>query len=82
MGRSRRALTLRRYWFRRQGGRLCARVSLHAIASVMIDRVGGENLPPPRDVRDARSIESAPVSIVRDLVSIGIADRAVRSWND
>jgi hypothetical protein len=48
----------------------------------MIDRVGGENLPPPRDVRDARSIESAPVSIVRDLVSIGIADRAVRSWND
>jgi FAD-dependent urate hydroxylase len=27
-------------------------------------------------------IESAPVSIVRDLVSIGIADRAVRSSND
>jgi hypothetical protein len=27
---------------------------IHAIASVMIDRVGGEYLPPPRDVRDAR----------------------------
>jgi hypothetical protein len=27
-------------------------------------------------------IESAPVSIVRDLVSIGIADRGVRSSND
>jgi hypothetical protein len=27
-------------------------------------------------------IESAPVSIVRDLVSIGIADGALRSSND
>jgi hypothetical protein len=27
-------------------------------------------------------IESAPVSIGRDLMSIGIADRAVRSSND
>jgi hypothetical protein len=55
---------------------------VHAIASVTIDRVGGENLPPPRDVRDARFDRVRAVSIVRELVSIGIADRGVRSSND
>jgi hypothetical protein len=60
-----------------------ARVSLHAIASVMIDRVGGASISRLNEMCGTPGlIESGPVSIVRDLVSIGIADRAVRSSND
>jgi hypothetical protein len=50
--------------------------------SEMIDRVGGENLLLREMCGTPALIESAPVSIARDLVSIGIADRAVRSSID
>jgi hypothetical protein len=48
---------------------------------VGIDRVGGEIVLRHEICVTRAVIESAPVSIVRDLGSIGIADRAVRSSN-